>query len=413
MKKSAMRMLVCVMCAVMALTSVSVVPHVSADSESELRQDIASLKNQANEIQKEIDGLKAQKSDQSAILAAIRKKIANVQAQIARCNQEINSINAKIAANKAEIDANNKKIEENKLAFKKRIRAIYMSNSDSSVKILLGAESFADYLQLAQLTSAVSAHDKQIIEDIVEAIDLLNAKNAENEKLLDSQVSVKASIAAQQKELEKEEAAAAEIYNNIAASQEEKEDDKADIEQDINDKNAELRRILASSTGSSNNWINPNSGFMWPTSGRAVSSGFGSRWGRNHNGIDIAYGGIAGQPIKAMADGTVDGSLYYSACTHNYKKANAKSCTNSSGKRCGGGYGNYVVIHHGQMTVNGKTASYSAYYAHMSSVTVSPGQKVKQGQIIGYVGCTGASTGYHLHLGLIKNGGWVDPMTVF
>lgn len=120
--------------------------------------------------------------------------------------------------------------------------------------------------------------------------------------------------------------------------------------------------------------------FAWPVPGHTnITSGFGSRWGTTHKGIDISDGGIAGVPVVASRAGTV--TRADNACTHNYPKD--ASCG------CGGGYGNRVEISHGDGT--------STLYGHMVTITVSVGQTVEQGQVIGYVGCTGHSTGFHLH----------------
>ncbi len=115
--------------------------------------------------------------------------------------------------------------------------------------------------------------------------------------------------------------------------------------------------------------------FIKPASGY-LSSRFGSRWGRNHNGIDIA--GSHGSAIKAAAAGTVTYAGWMS------------------------GYGNYVVINHG----NG----YQTAYGHNSSITVSKGQRVSQGQTIAKMGSTGRSTGTHLHFEIKKNGVFQNPL---
>jgi len=366
-----------------------------------LNNDIAELKQEAKEIQSEINKLKSEKSDQAVVLSAIRRKIANTQAQIDRCNQEIASINSQISKNKKSIKAKEKEIAADQLAFKKRIRAIYMSNSDSSIKVLLGAKDFADFLQLAQLTSSISSHDKRLMEDLKKEIGKLNAKINENEELLNEQVSIKATIDAQQNELESQESEAASIYNNLANQQ-------AENQKDIDAINAEVRKLqkkleddIASKQYAS--FINPNSGLQWPVSGYfSVSSHFGPRWGRNHNGMDIAGGGISGQPIRAVADGYV--TLVHNGCSHNYKKY---------GNCCGNGYGNYCVVNHGSLKINGSTSNYVAYYAHASKIVVSNGQYVKQGQVLGYVGTTGWSTGYHLHFGMLRNGAWINPYPLF
>lgn len=398
MKISLKRVLTFVLCIAMLTTSSLYTAAIDSDK---LNKDIANLKQQASAIQSEINKLKAEKADQGAVLAAIRKKIANTQAQIERCNQEIASINAIISANKAEIKAKEAEIEADKTAFKKRIRAIYMSNSDSSVQILMGAENFADFLQLSQLTASVSSHDKRLMEDLKAEIEVLNQKNAENEALLNQQVSIKSTIDEQQKELETQENDAAAIYNDIAYKQANQQDNLDDI-------NAEVKKLQKQLEDSIKNasyktFINPNTGLQWPVSGIfTVSSHFGPRWGRNHNGMDIAGGGIAGQPIRAVADGYV--TLVHNGCTHNNGK---------NGNCCGNGYGNYCTVNHGSLSINGSSANYVAYYAHASKIIVSNGQYVKQGQVLGYVGTTGWSTGYHLHFGILRNGSWINPYPLF
>lgn len=404
MKISLKRVITVILCIAIGVTSTLYTAALTESQRNELNNDIAALKQEASEIQSEINRLKAEKSDQAAVLDAIRKKIANTQAQIARCNQEISSINATISANKTEIAAKEDEIATDQLAFKKRIRAIYMSNSDSSVQVLLGAEDFAQFLQLAQLTSSVSSHDKRLMEDLKAEIDVLNEKIAQNEELLKQQVSIKNTIAEQQSELESQENEAAAIYNDIAAQQAESQEDVDAINAQVKKLQKQLEDDIASKSYTT--FINPNTGLQWPVSGFfGISAGFKSNDAvhrGNHNGIDIAGGGINGQPIRAIADGYV--TLVNNSCTHNYKK---------SGNCCGNGYGNYCTINHGTLNINGSSANYVAYYAHASKIIVSNGQYVKQGDIVGYVGTTGWSTGYHLHLGILKNGSWINPYPLF
>ncbi len=370
----------------------------AADTKSSLEQDIAKLKAEAAQLQKDINNLKSQKNDQAAILSAIQKKIKNTQAQIIRCNNEINSINSKIASNQAEIDAKNQEIEDTKLAFKKRLRAIYMSNTGSNVQILLGAEDFSDFLQLSQLTASVSARDKIIINDIIDAIDVLNAKKAENESLLSNMISVKNSVQEQQKQLKAEEAEAQSIYNSIASSQQDAQKDLDQTNKDIKAKQTALQKI-ASGGSQYGSKINVNTGFMWPVPGHyRLSRG----WLSGHYGIDINDGSIHMAPIVAIADGVIYET--YNSCPH---KSKYEYC---SGGWCGSGWGNHIAINHGTMSkIDG--AEYKAMYAHMDHIAAGMyvGKEVKQGEVIGYVGTTGWSTGYHLHFGLYRNGSWVNP----
>ena len=402
--KNGLRQSIClVICVCIAVTSFSVMALTQSEKDK-LNNDIANLKQQASAIQSEINKLKAEKADQGAILAAIRKKFANPQAQIERCNQEIATINSNINANKADIAAKEAEIEDDIFEFKKRLSAMYMSNSDNSIQILLGAENFSDFLRLSQFTASMSARDKKLIDGLKAEIEVLNEKNAENEKLLNEQVSIKATIDEQQNELESQENDAAKIYNSIVAEQKDEQKDLDAVNAEVRKLQKKLEDDIASKQYST--FINPNTGLQWPISGFfMISAGFKSNDAvhkGHHDGIDIAGGGIAGQPIRAIADGYV--TLVHNGCSHNYKKY---------GNCCGNGYGNYATVNHGTLTVNGTSANYVAYYAHAQKIVVSNGQYVKQGDIIGYVGTTGWSTGYHLHLGILRNGGWIDPYPLF
>lgn len=113
----------------------------------------------------------------------------------------------------------------------------------------------------------------------------------------------------------------------------------------------------------------------WPVDGTFTSE-FGKRWGRNHNGVDIA---------------AKTGTYIYAPCSGKVVFADTKS-----------GYGNYVIIDHG----NG----YETTYAHMNSINVSLGQKVSVGDVVGTVGTTGRVTGAHLHFEVLKDGTYTDPM---
>ena len=110
-----------------------------------------------------------------------------------------------------------------------------------------------------------------------------------------------------------------------------------------------------------------------------------------HYGIDIAGGGIGGTSIYAAQSGRV--IKVSNTCTHNFSKNYRDGC--------GGGYGNYIIIDHG--------GGMSTLYAHCGSVNVSNGQFVNKGDVIGTVGSTGWSTGYHLHFEVRKNGKAVNP----
>ena len=402
MKKRFLKLLSAVTVLSLALGAFFCVP-VFAKTESELRNEISKIQNEQKELKATISALEKDAAKQQELKEAIEQQMALAQKEIDLCNQEISSINSKIAANKAEIEKKNAEIEKDKLDFKKRIRAIYMSSSDSNVQVLLGADDFSQFLQLSQLTASVSARDKLMIEKIVAAIEVLEAKQAENNKLLEQQKSVKATITAKQNDLKAQSSQIQSLINQIGAEKSDAQTQINENSKEIAEMQKELNAILSSAN--SNRGVKYDGGqFLWPTpSITRITSGFGSRWGTMHNGIDISNGSY-GAKIVAIADGVVTRSV--NNCSHNYPKSG--DCCGVSGQ--GKGYGNHVVIDHGRGS-DGNT--YAAYYAHMSSVAVSAGQTVKKGQTIGYVGCSGYSTGPHLHFGMILNGTWVNPMRYY
>lgn len=382
-------------------------PAVEAKTPAQISSDISKLEKDQKELKAKISELKKDASKQKELKEAIEKQIASVQKEIELCNQQIDSITAKIAANKAEIAKKNAEIDADKLAFKKRLRAIYMSNSDSNVKILLGAEDFSQFLQLSQLTASVSAHDKLMIEKIVAAVKVLEEKQVENNKLLSEQTAVKNTIVKKQNELKAQNS---EIQSLISKIDSDQSSTQAQINKNdklISEMQTELNRMQSEASGGSSQ-IYDGSQFLWPVpSIRKTSSLYGPRWGTYHYGIDIANG-TYGAKIVAIADGVVTRSINH--CKHNYPKYS--DCCGISGK--GKGYGNHVVIDHG---VGSDGLKFTAIYAHMQTVAVGNGAKVKKGQTIGYVGCTGYSTGPHLHFGLmhgtINNPLWVNPMNYY
>jgi len=397
MRKHFIKALAIVLAITAIFTSVTIA-GVNAATKSEIQQSINRLEQQSQEIEQEIKSLQGKINEQQQLKAAIERKIAVVQQQINLCNSEINKINDKIAKNKSEIKKKEAEIEADKLAFKKRLRAIYMSNTGSNIQILLGAENFSEFLQLSQLTASVSARDQMLIEKLVAAIEVLNKKQKENNKLLDEQVEIKKIISQKQQELQAESNKIQSVINQIDSDQSTLETNNKKIEQQIK----QYERTLASmASAGGTSFVYDGGDFLWPVpASMLITAGFQSNdavhRGR-HNGIDIGAG--FGSSIVAVSDGVVVTSN--NSCTHNYGKSG--SCG------CGGGYGNYVTINHG--TKDGRT--YVITYGHMTRANVSAGTTVKKGQVIGTVGSTGWSTGAHLHFGIAVNGGGVNPMNYY
>ena len=370
---------------------VAIVPiSVSAMTVSEMQSEINRLEKEANKIQAEINDLNNRKASQEKIKNALDRQISNLQSQINVCVDRINKVEEEIAESEAKIKEKNAEIEESKTLFKKRIRAIYMSNTGSNIQILLGAENFSDFLMLSELTRDISARDKQLIADIVKTIDEIQVEIKKNEERIAEQNAIKKDLDEKQNELEKQAAKVQGIINDINSDKSDLTADKKKIEKQMDDY---ILKIAQQDSGSSGKY--DGSAFKWPVPGfYYIISGFGPRWSSHHSGIDITGSNIYGTKIVASASGTVQDISNY--CTHH----------NKYGDSCGGGWGRYVMIDHGR---DYKGNSYKTLYAHMSRVAVSVGQYVTKGQVIGYVGSTGSSTGPHLHYEVYLNGVRVDP----
>ncbi len=389
-------------CVVTCVPSFSAEAKTDAEKKQEIQNEINRLENEKKAAENEIKKLQGDVKKQNQLKSAIEKQMAIVQKEIDLCNSQIDLINTKIAANKTEINKKNAEIESDKLEFKKRLRAIYMSNSNSGVQILMGAEDFSQFLQLSQLTASVSARDKFMIEKIVDTIETLEAKQIENNKLLEEQKKVKATVTSKQQDLQSKSNQIQSVITSINSDIKDEQAIKTQKENAIKAQENEMAKIDSESSKDTGQ-VYDGGAFLWPTPSVAkISSPFGWRWSRMHNGVDISDGSF-GKKIVAIADGTV--TYVSKGCTHNYRKSG-----NIYWDKCGGGYGNYVIIDHGR-AANGTT--YKAWYAHMSSVSVSTGQKVKRGQTIGSIGSTGYSTGPHLHFGLKVNNVWKNPMNYY
>ena len=399
------RLLAILLCAVTVLGVPFLAPiEVKAATKEEIvdsyKEQIKELEEEQKRLESEIKDLKADKAEQNTIKKAINRKIANLQSQIDTCNHQLWTSEKQVEQLGNEIKAKNAELEEAKFAFKKRIRAIYMSGgmTASSLAVLLSAESFEDLISKTEITRSLSAYDSALTERVANDIKDIQAKEAEIKKLQEEQEAIKATLNVKKAELKADakevNAEISDINSSINSAQ-----NQADaIDKAIKEFEAEIEAAL----GVGKDQIMEGD-FLWPLEKyKKVGSPYGYRIhpisGKRkfHKGVDIGGSGIKGQPIRAAADGTV------SIASYNY-----------------GGYGYYVMINHGKAS-DGK--SYVTLYAHMSKYIVKVGQKVKKGQTIGYVGTTGASTGYHLHFEIRVNDnpnkhplnyGTVDPMKFF
>ena len=384
------------------LLTVSVYPAAAATSMSSLQNKLNKLSQSIEQHKKELSDAKKKEQAAKALESELKEKVTVVQGQISVLKTQIaqvqNSIGLKeqeIAAKEQEITAKQGEIDAQWSAFKGHMAAMQELREGGSVAMLSSVTNLYELLTFNEALQDISVKDTEILTN------MRNAKEAlENDKLqLEEQraelktqkadlQSKKADLDAQnnqmsakQKELNSSVAAA---KMSAAEAQQAQKDAQAAIESDEMNYEAvkkEIQKLIAAAAASK-----PQlsfSGFICPLkSYTRISSEYG--WRKNpvtgvnklHAGTDFAA--PAGTPIYAAASGYVQVAGWSS-----------------------GGYGNYVIIYHGKMSDGNQ---YSTLYGHMRSVATSAGKYVQQGEIIGYVGSTGNSTGNHLHLEVWKGG---------
>ncbi|HWO77267.1 MAG TPA: peptidoglycan DD-metalloendopeptidase family protein [Bacillus sp. (in: firmicutes)] len=368
---------------------------------------INDLENKKNAISKERSGVSSEIEEKNAEISSLQAqqdklkqeveeldtKIAETNTQIHEKDQEINRKKEEISILQAEIRELTETIEKRNELLKERARAFQRSGGSLSyLDVLLGANSFGEFISRVSAVSTIMDADKQLIKEQEEDL-------AKLEKLQKQQEEELAKLETLRQELEKMKATLDAQRKEKDALMEELRKQQANIENEVMDlkeqeellaaqeaamakaielekaRLAELerQRKAAQQSGGGSYPADTGGTFMVPAAGY-VSSEFGPRWGDFHYGLDIAKGGHV--PVVAAADGVVIRS-YYSPS-----------------------YGNAIFISH---SINGQI--FTTVYAHLNSRSVGEGEVVTRGQQIGVMGNTGMSYGQHLHFE-IHEGPW-------
>lgn len=399
------------------MVSSAVITAAGADDIDSLESQLEELERQNEEYQAILDQTNQDIADKEEYSEALVGKIEVLDEKIALAHEKIEELNSNIAEKEADIEQANADIETQMETLRSRIRMIYMAGNASDLEIILGAKDFSDFLDKMELVKSLSAYDSNLIGEIKEKLEEISEEKEALESDKSELEEEEAQLEADQEELntllEENEALLASLYEVSSEAKSALENgalESEEIENAIAEYYAEQAALAAaqaaaqaaaaaqggSSSGGSSVEVS-SSGYTWPCPGYYYLS---SEWNEdrgsyNHGAIDIAGGGIMGATVVAACSGTVVST--YTSCYHNWGKSG--SCG------CGGNYGNYVMIDHG----NGKMT----IYAHLSSVAAVVGQTVSAGQTIGYVGSTGESTGPHLHFECRLNGVRYNPMIEF
>ena len=383
-----------------------------AASSSEIKNQIDELKEQKNEIQKQLEEIQSQyQENENEMVDMVNQKnlidqeISLLHAQISNINDQIASFSLLIADKQDELDDAESRLEELNEKNKERIQAMEEEGSLSYWTVLFKANSFSDLLDRLNMIQEIAASDKRRLEEMAEVAQEVAEAQAALETEKDALESTKDELDATQLELEDKRAQADELLLQLIAKGEEyelmMEESEAAQEELMAEiaakekeyKEAQYQEWLATyvpPTTRPSDDVTPSdappssAGWVCPVPSYRLTSSFGMRvhpvlgYARMHNGVDMAC--ASGTPIYASRSGKVTTASYQA-----------------------GGAGNYVSINHGD--------GFSSIYMHMTHYIVSAGQYVNAGQVIGYVGSTGISTGPHLHFGISHNGRYVNPMS--
>lgn len=391
---------------------------VFAASSSDIQEELNNLESQAQEIQRAKEELAQQQaanaSDTRDVVSRkkdIDQEIKIIHDEIENLNAQIQNYNQLIVEKQKELDDAQTRQAELNQQYRVRIRTMEESGKISYWSVLFQANSFTDLLDTINKISEIAAHDQAMLAEldrVAQEIQTAQAELAQEKSNLDAQ---KTALAVSQAELDEKSAEANAILAELTADAAKLdslyvsyEDKEAALTDEIAQKEQEYTAALAQEeearrqeeennggseeegggeSGGSSGSSSSSSGWLYPLPYRvAVTSAYGYRvhpvtgaWSF-HTGVDL--GAAEGTPIYATRSGTVTTATYSDV------------------------YGNYVTINHGD--------GYSSLYGHMTHYVVSAGEYVSQGEVIGYVGSTGWSTGPHLHFTIYYNGSTVNPM---
>ena len=384
-----------------ALTVGMVPMSARAASSSEIQKEIDALEEQNAAIQRELDAIQSQYDENYSNMAstveqkaAIDQEMTLLSNKIATTNEQIAAYSQMIADTQDQLEKAQEELRDLSQQHRERIRVMEEKGNLTYWEVIFEANSFMDLLDRLNMVEEINEADRKRIEEMRIASDLVTATQltleSEKQTLEESRVQ----LAADEEALEEKRAESDELLWELEKQSEEYErlmaeseilQDELMLEIAAKEKELAAAKYDEYLAKLALQGENPPSDATWvtPVSGYTITSPFGMRvhpilgTSRMHNGIDMAC--AQGTPIYATRAGTVTVASYQA-----------------------GGAGNYVSINH--------LDGFASIYMHMTNYVVSAGQSVSQGQLIGYVGSTGLSTGPHLHFGISYAGTYVNPL---
>ena len=365
----------------------------AVESKAELTNEQKNIDKQIEQTNSEIAGVKSQMSDALNQITKYNSQIGTYENDISDLQTQIENLQSQITVKENDINLQVKKYEEQQDLLNKRLVAMYEMGNTSYLDMLLSSDGLADFISKYYIIEQLTEYDTELLKSIENTRIQIENEKTELENSKKEVESSKTQIEAKRNSLTVLVNEKNTLVGNLSAEEKELQAQLEEFEQDKREIQRQLEIIAAQeaaarkSSSSGNNNVTPTepskAGFISPLSGKTkgnITTGYYGYSG--HTGVDFAC--PSGTPILATKAGKVITSTALRRPNGTYKS-----------------YGEYIVISHGDGTMS--------LYAHMSSRAVSAGTQVSQGQVIGYIGSTGNSTGPHLHFEIWVNGKRVNP----
>lgn len=349
-------------------------------------------KKEAKETAKKAAAAVANFEEAEKKLESLQGEIEATQGQIESTKADIAAKEAEIEAKEAEMKAKEEEIQEQNDALNNRLTAMYKTGNASFVDVVLNSEDISDLLNNIGMVHTILESDQDLLEklqdDYEELAQMKEDLESEKQDLENYKIALEdQEIALEAKQVETEELK--KIYkaeaDKLHAMQEQKEAEAAAMAAEAAAKQAEAERMIVESGGQIK--LTPGK-YAWPVASNWVQTdNYGWRicpfHGREyHNGLDLVLSsGTMGAPVYAISDGVITKAAWY------------------------GGYGNCITYAIG--------GGCTVLYGHLSGFNCSEGQFVKKGQVLGYIGSTGASTGAHLHFTVFQGENTINPYSLY
>lgn len=364
-----------------------------AATKTELQNQQSEIDNKIEETEKQIEQVEEEMSETMKQIQSLNAQIGEYEIQIDELDGQLSELQDSIKETQKKLDEAEKKYNEQEEALQARIVAQYEAGETTYLDVILGGGSLWDMISNWQVASEIAEMDNRLLEQIEEnKIEIEEAKKKLETNKEQVEV-IKSNKEKTAKTLKESQSVKEEYVSELSESERSLQAELDQFEKDksaIQNKLAEIARKEAAS-GNSGTIITGNpssSGYIFPVAGLSKANINNRNYPSypGHSGVDVNIN-VVGKSVVAVKSGTVEISTALRYSDGSYRS-----------------YGEYVVINHhdGTMTL----------YAHMlsGSRTVSPGQSVSQGQVIGTVGSTGRSTGTHLHFEVRVNGRAVNPL---